>query len=85
MKKSGDHQKKIEWKSILFNLFISFSFLLLGHMWTNDIKTKGYYKDTKHQVEIYGNAGLVTTYMLIIVGYLLLAYTIYLILIKIKK
>lgn len=75
---SDDDPKTPKRENLFWSYFMSLLLLFIGFAWRYDIKTKGYYVDGKHQIAIHGDEGLVTVYALIIGGFLILAYSIYL-------
>lgn len=79
-----EHKDRIEKRkkrnTIYLSLFLSFCFLTLGLSRYEDIITKGYYLERKYQVLIKGEDGLITIYALLICGFGLLGYSIFLIL-----
>lgn len=72
-------EKRKKRNTIYLSLFFSLCFLSLGFSWYEDIKTKGYYLESKYQVLINGEDGLITIYALLIFGFGFLFYSIYLI------
>jgi hypothetical protein len=71
-------EKKNQRSAMYLSTFLSFCFLAIGFSRYKDIKTKGYYLESKYQVVVNGNDGLITVYALFVFGFGLLAYSIYL-------
>jgi hypothetical protein len=71
-------KKKNQRGAMYLSTFLSFCFLALGFGRYKDIKTKGYYLESKYQVVVNGNDGLITVYALFVFGFGLLVYSIYL-------
>ena len=69
--------RRPKWSSLFWWYFMSLSIMFIGFEWLNDINTKGYYVDEKHQMSITDEDGLITVYTLIIGGICMLAYSIY--------
>ncbi len=72
-------EKRKKRNTLYLSLFFSFCFLSWGIDRYQDIKNKGYYIDSKYQVTINGEDGLITIYALLICGFGLLIHSIYLI------
>lgn len=73
-----ENDKKPKLSSLVWCYFMGLIFMAMGFGWLSDIKTQGYYIDGKHQVPVFGDDGLITVYVLIVSGFLILTYSFYL-------